>query len=213
MVDEFIQQVVDWISLAGPVSVYLIFTIIAYLENVVPPLPGDVLVAFGGYLAAEGVIGLFPIWGLTVVASVAGFMNMFWIGNKLENQISANRRDHILLRFINYDYIRIGRFWMSKYGQWVVVSNRFLAGTRSVISLTAGMSHLSVWKTVVNSLISSMLWNGLLIGAGWLIKENWQVIGSYLSTYGKLILASIAVFAAVLFYKQWRRRNKRSKKK
>jgi membrane protein DedA with SNARE-associated domain len=213
MVDELIQQVVDWISLAGPVGVYLIFTIIAYLENVVPPLPGDVLVAFSGYLAAEGLIGLFPIWGLTVLASVVGFMNMYWIGYKLENQISANRHDHLLLRFINYDYIRIGRLWMSKYGQWVVVANRFLAGTRSVISLTAGMSRLDVWKTVVNSLVSSMLWNGLLIGAGWVIKENWQIIGSYLSTYGKVILLAISVLIVVVLIKRWRLRKERMKKK
>jgi membrane protein DedA with SNARE-associated domain len=212
MVDELIQQVVDWVSLAGPLGVYLIFTLIAYLENVVPPLPGDVLVAFSGYLAAEGLIGLFPIWGLTVLASVFGFMNMYWIGNKLESQITANRHDHILLRFINYDYIRIGQRWMNKYGQWVVVANRFLAGTRSVISLTAGMAHLNLWKTVLNSLISSMLWNGILIGAGWVIKENWQVIGSYLSAYGKVILIGISIFIGVVYFVRFKSKNKRAKK-
>lgn len=196
MADQLIQSVVDWVSLVGPLGVYLVFTSIAYLENILPPLPGDVLVAFSGYLAAEGLIGIFPIWILTVIASVVGFMNMFWLGQKLENQIAANKHDHILLKFINYRYIRIAKIWMYKYGQWVVIGNRFLAGTRSVISLTAGISHLKLIPTITSSIISSALWNALLIGAGWLVKENWLVIGQYLSTYGKVIL--IAIFILIL---------------
>ncbi len=197
MLDQVVQAVVDWVSLVGPIGVYLVFTTIAYLENILPPVPGDVLVAFSGYLAAEGLIGLFPIWSLTVTASVIGFMNMYWLGYKLEKQISANRHEHILLKFFNYRYIRIAKIWMTKYGQWVIVGNRFLAGTRSVISLTAGLSHLNIPQTVISSLISSMLWNALLIGSGWFVKENWAVIGDYLSTYGKIILIGIAILISV----------------
>jgi len=193
MVDQVVQSVVDWVAMVGPVGVYIVFTSIAYLENVLPPVPGDVLVAFSGYLAAEGLIGIFPIWALTVIASVVGFMNMYWIGQKLEGQISGNRHNHFLLKFINYKYIRTGKLWMNRYGQWVVVANRFLAGTRSVISLTAGMSHLNIGYTVMNSFISSALWNAILIGAGWVVQENWQIIGEYLSAYGKVILIGIAI--------------------
>ncbi len=193
MVDQVVQSVVEWVTMVGPFGVYLVFTTIAYLENILPPVPGDVLVAFSGYLAAEGLIGIFPIWFLTVLASVVGFMNMFWLGQKLENQISANRHDHILLKFFNYKYIRIAKLWMHKYGLWVIVGNRFLAGTRSVISLTAGISHLNIPKTIISSLVSSALWNALLIGAGWFVKENWLIIGDYLSAYGKIILIGIAI--------------------
>lgn len=212
MVDQVIQSVVDWVTMVGPMGVYLVFTLIAYAENILPPVPGDVLVAFSGYLAAEGLIGLFPIWILTVLASVIGFMNMYWIGQKLETQISANRHDHIFLKFINYKYFRKGRVWMSKYGQWVIISNRFLAGTRSVISLTAGMSRLKILPTIVSSLISSMLWNALLIGAGWLVKENWKIIGEYLSAYGKVILVGItvAILARYLWVK-WHRKKPQEK--
>lgn len=212
MVDQVIQSVVDWVTMVGPMGVYLVFTLIAYAENILPPVPGDVLVAFSGYLAAEGLVGLFPIWILTVLASVIGFMNMYWIGQKLETQISANRHDHIFLKFINYKYFRKGRVWMSKYGQWVIISNRFLAGTRSVISLTAGMSRLKILPTIVSSLISSMLWNALLIGAGWLVKENWKIIGEYLSAYGKVILVGItvAILARYLWVK-WHRKKPQEK--
>lgn len=207
MVDQVIQSIVDWISIVPSLGIYAIFFVIAYLENVLPPVPGDILIAFAGYLAADGLIGLFPIWSLTVVASVIGFMNMYWFGYKLGSQIDSNREEHFLLRFINYRYFRKGKIWMYRYGQWVVVANRFLAGTRSVISMTAGMSHLNIKLTIVNSLISSALWNAALLGLGWFIRDNWMVIGEYLSGYGKVIMICIGLVVLARFF--WLKRVKR----
>lgn len=207
MVDQVIQSIVEWISIVPPLGIYLIFFAVAYLENVLPPVPGDVLIAFAGYLAADGLIELFPIWSITVIASVIGFMNMYWFGYKLGSQIDNNREGHFLLRFINYRYFRKGKIWMYRYGQWVVVANRFLAGTRSVISMTAGMSHLNVKLTIVNSLISSALWNAALLGLGWFIRDNWMVIGEYLSGYGKVIMICIGLVVLARFF--WLKRVRR----
>lgn len=208
MADQIIQSVIDWINLVPPVGIYLIFFGIAYIENLIPPMPGDVLVAFGGYLAAEGIIGLFPVLSLTIIASVAGFMTMYWLGLKWGEQIENNRDSHFILRFIDYKYFTRGKKWMKRWGQGIVIANRFLAGTRSVISLTAGMSHLKVWPTVLSSLLSSALWNSLLIAMGWIIRDNWQIIGEYLSNYGKIILVLIILFFISRLY--YSRRKKRS---
>jgi membrane protein DedA with SNARE-associated domain len=206
MADQIVQNIVEWISVVPPAGVYLIFFGIAYIENLIPPMPGDVIVAFGGYLAAEGVIGLFPVWSLTVVASVAGFMTMYWLGHRWGAQIEENRDGHFLLRFIDYKYFTRGKKWMNRWGQGVVVANRFLAGTRSVISLTAGMSNLRITRTILSSLVSSVLWNTLLLAMGWVIRDNWKIIGDYLSNYGKVILALIALFIGVRAYFFYRRK-------
>lgn len=200
MADQIVQSIVEWISIMPPAGVYLIFLGIAYIENLIPPMPGDVIVAFGGYLAAEGVIELFPVWSLTIIASVAGFMTMYWLGHRWGSQIEENRESHFILRFIDYKYFARGKKWMNRWGQGVVIANRFLAGTRSVISLTAGMSHLNITPTILSSLVSSILWNSLLLGMGWVIRDNWQVIGGYLSNYGMIILGLIVLFIAMKAY-------------
>lgn len=200
MADQIIQSIVEWISMVPPLGIYLILFGIAYIENLIPPMPGDVIVAFGGYLAAEGVIAIVPLWSSTVIASVFGFMTMYWLGHKWGVQIEENKNDHLLLRFVDYKYFKRGKKWMGRWGQGVILANRFLAGTRSVISLTAGMSHLHLIRTIVNSMISSMLWNALLIGMGWVIRDNWKIIGEYLSNYGKIILLLIVVVVSVKLY-------------
>ena len=199
MSDQIIQSVVDWVDGLPVISVYIIFLSIAYLENLIPPMPGDVLVAFSGYLAAEGILSIYPVWILTTVASVFGFMTMYWLGGRWSYDISHQTKDHWLLKFFDYSYFENGKKWMDKYGQGVIIANRFLAGTRSIISLTAGFYKINPRRTVISSFVSSAIWNTLLIVFGWVVKSNWQSIQYYLTSYSKIILIaiSIAVFLKV----------------
>lgn len=196
MFNDLTQFLVDWIQTQPILLIYFYFALIAYLENVIPPVPGDILVAFAGYLVAETVIGFIPVYILTTVASVLGFYHVYYLGHIWGKGIEAGNEQHWLLKYLDIQYIDKGKLWMTRYGQGVVLANRFLAGTRSIIALVAGMTPLKLTPTLVSSLISSLLWNGILIGAGWLIHENWQLIGEYLSNYGKFILGLIIVYVA-----------------
>ncbi len=203
--ESFFQNLIEWIQTLSPLSIYAVFAIIAYTENVVPPIPGDLLVAFGGYLAAEYIIGFTGLWAITTVASVIGFMNMYAIGFYFGDKIEAQRKSFWLMKFIDVKYFDRGKRWMHKYGQLVILANRFLAGTRSVISLTAGLTKTKIYPTVLNSTLSSFLWNGILLWMGWLVHENWQIIGHYLNVYGTVILILIGVLIIVRLLYVWRK--------
>lgn len=214
MVEQFTQELVQWIQALPPISIYLVFFLVAYFENIIPPVPGDVLVAFGGYLAAESVIELTPVFVLTTIASVFGFMTMYWLGSRWGVQIEEQKERFWLMRFIPLKYMRKVRDWMGRWGIGVIMANRFLAGTRSVISLTAGISHTPLLGTIAGSTISSLLWNAILIGFGWIVHENWQVIGNYLSIYGWVILALLTIIIAIrLLMSYYRKKNDIDNKK
>jgi membrane protein DedA with SNARE-associated domain len=193
MLEQYTQDLVHWIQALPPISIYLVFLVIAYTENILPPIPGDLLVAFGGYLAAESIISGWIVLLITTVASVAGFMTMYWLGSYWGIGIQQQKKEFWLTRFISLRYINKVRNWMRRWGQGVIVANRFLAGTRSVISLTAGISHTPIFPTVVSSTVSSILWNAILLGFGWIVHENWQIIGDYLSVYGRIVLVLLGV--------------------
>ncbi len=72
--EVYIDQAVNWILTLSPVSIYSIFLLVAYAENVLPPVPGDLLIVFGGYLAAEQIISFNGLLLITTCASVIGFM-------------------------------------------------------------------------------------------------------------------------------------------
>lgn len=207
MIEQFTQDIIQWIKVLPQPSIYLVFFLVAYFENIIPPVPGDVLVAFGGYLAAESAIELFPVLMLTTIASVIGFMTMYWLGSHWGDKVQ-NEQKIWLIRFIPLEYVNRVQEWMSRWGQGVILANRFLAGTRSVISLTAGLSHTRVSYTIISSAVSSVLWNSILLGFGWIVHENWQVIGEYLSIYGWIILSLIVLFIALKFSIRYFRKNK-----
>lgn len=212
--EEYTLYLVEWISSLSPMSIYLIFCLVAYLENVIPSVPGDILIVFGGYLAAEQVIEFMPILLGTTFTSVLGFMSMYAIGAHFGDQIEVQRKRFWMMRFFDIKYFDKAKRWMNRWGQRVILANRFLAGTRSVISLTAGMTKTNLYPTIISSTISSLLWNTLLIGLGWIVHENWQVIGGYLNLYGWIIISMlIIIIGGWVFYRRFWKREKELKNK
>jgi membrane protein DedA with SNARE-associated domain len=201
MLEAFTLEVVELVRQAPLWSVYLIFFLIAYTENVIPPIPGDVLVAFAGYLAAEGVLRFDLLLIGSTVASVAGFMSMHAIGSRWGDGINERKQFHWMFKYISFTYADRARRWMNRWGIRVILANRFLAGTRSVIALMSGISHVPIRTAVWSSAVSALLWNALLLGAGWVIRENWEQIGVVLNRYGQGVLFVVILLIA---YKIWR---------
>lgn len=201
--EVYLDEIIEWIFTLSAMSIYSIFFLVAYLENVIPPIPGDLLVAFGGYLAAEQMVGFTNLLILTTIASVLGFMTMYGIGSFWGYRIDEHRDKFWLMRIIDVKYFDRGKRWMQKWGQWAIITNRFLAGTRSVIALTAGIYRTKVNYTIISATVSSFLWNTILLGFGWLVHENWHVIGDYLGIYGWIILILIVIAVIARFAYMW----------
>ena len=195
--ETFILDTVDFIESLDRAQVYAVLVFIAYVENVIPPIPGDVLVAFGGYLAAEGILAAFPLLAFTTAASVAGFMTAYAVGQVWGARLPEPDRFKWPGRLIDGRVVVRATRWMRRWGLWVVVANRFLAGTRSVIALSAGLSGTGAARTALASTISSLLWNSILIVIGWVVRENWALAGSILNTYGQVVLALLALLIAL----------------
>jgi len=183
-----LEHVVRWIESLDSFSIYLIFGVIAYVENILPPIPGDLLVAFGGYLVASGLISFMPVLTITTVASVFGFMSMYAFGAYFGDKMERYRDNFWLTRLMDIKYFDRGKKWMEKWGQKVILANRFLAGTRSVIAIIAGLTKTKIPSTVMSSMASSLFWNSILLFFGWFVHENWEVIGYFLNIYGWTVL-------------------------
>ena len=213
MIEEFVLGLVETIRAMPALHVYLVFVGIAYLENVLPPIPGDVLIVFGGYLAVEGIVDFTTLLLLTTAGSVIGFMNMYYFGYKVGDEIRINRGKFKFLKYFDDKYMDKVEIWMHRWGQGVILANRFLAGTRSIISITAGMTRTKISSTVVFATISAFAWNLVLIIIGWYIAENWQSIQYYLNIYGTSVLALIVIFFIARFgFKYYQKVQQRKKK-
>lgn len=195
-----VDSLVEWLLQIPVWQLYTVFFLVAYLENIVPPIPGDVLLAFAGYLIALDSVNTITIWSGSTIFSVLGFMNVFYVGNKW-NEINKKAFPWSVITKLYSrkleDSVRRG---MRKWGYTIIFVNRFLAGTRTIISLVAGMSGMVTWKVLLLSAFSSASWNALLLYLGYTVGENWAVVGDYLAEYAKWIIILVAFVLAGRYF-------------
>lgn len=190
-----IDYAVEIMQGLSPVGILAFAFFIAFLENIFPPSPSDMLLVFCGTLAGVGAVNA-PL--LVFVASAGGcfgFLAMYWLGYRYGNRALESR----LMRFIPRTSILKAERWFAKYGYWLILANRFLSGTRAVISLFAGISRLNLPKTLTLTFAGTVAWNILLVVGGYFLGDRWRVLGEYLSLYGWIILIALAVIAAAWF--------------
>lgn len=204
--EELVPEIIEWVEIQPVWSIYFILFFVAYLENVFPPIPGDVMAVFGGYLITEGVMNFSGLLIVTTLGSVLGFMNLYYLGYLAGDHIRSRNGNVWFLRFLNPSHLDTTERWMMRWGQGVVVINRFLTGARSIISIVAGMSRLNPTRTTVFATIGAAVWNMILIAGGWFIGDNWQIIRQYLNVYGQfiisLILVGLSIRIAIYYYRK-----------
>jgi membrane protein DedA with SNARE-associated domain len=166
---------------------------VSYTENVVPPIPGDMFVVFGGYMVGAGSLNIYLVILVSTLGGAAGFMTMYAIGHRIGHVVLVPKR----YRWLPENRIKRVRQLLADWGFGLVVANRFLSGLRSVISLTVGMAHMNVGRTAVFSTVSALVWTALLALVGYFLGENWEAVQVYLRNYGWFITALIVVFVVI----------------
>jgi membrane protein DedA with SNARE-associated domain len=189
-----LEDLVQYLQTLSPLLIYLAVFSIAFVENIFPPFPSDVVIVFAGSLISLGQVGFVEILLLSTVGSTVGFIVMYKIGDWFGDNILEQGK----IKFIPVDSVRKVEAWFVKYGYWIIVANRFLAGTRAVVSFFAGMSELDLLKTTALSFFSALLWNAILVSAGLYLGKHWERIGYYLGTYSQVV-TGILVLVAIFF--------------
>lgn len=178
-------------------GLYLLFIVFffAFLENVFPPSPSDAIILFAGTLVNLRNVDFLSLWVFATLGSVVGFLTMFAIGVSFDRKVIEAGK----LRYIKYETVLKVERWFQKWGYWLIVINRFLSGTRAVISFFAGMSLLKVRKTTILCAISAGAWNFILIFLGYKFSQNWKEIYAKLENYGYYFLGLVVVIAIVIW--------------
>ncbi|MCB0282100.1 MAG: DedA family protein [Calditrichae bacterium] len=193
---EYIETLISHVD---PFIAYLILFSSAFIENTFPPIPGDTVTVIGAYLITTGKLSFTGVWISTTLGSVLGFFTMYLFGFKFGRSFIKNKKRE---KIFGLDRMKKTEIWFYKYGYGIIFANRFLSGTRSVISLFAGIFKLN-WMAVLGlATLSAMIWNGLLMWAGYALGVNWHKIIAVINNYNKyMIIITLLVVAGFLVNK------------
>jgi len=188
------EDILTKIATFPPFWIYITLFFFAFVENVFPPSPSDVLLVVGGTLIGTGAISFILALAIATLGSITGFMLMFYIGSTVDKKLIHSGR----FKHIPVDSIEKVEKWFRKYGYFIIVANRFMPGTRAVISFFAGMSNLEPKKTTLLCFVSALVWNAIMLYLGFIFGNNVSKVDEYLTTYTNIVIA--VTVAVILFF-------------
>ena len=203
---ETLEELVESVSAIDPRLAYLILLVSAFLENVIPPVPGDMVVVFSAYLVGRGALEWWPVYLATCAGGTVGFTTMYLVGLRQGRAFLIRGEGRLRRRWFSTATLERAETWLERYGPWLILANRFLSGIRSVIALSAGVGGMN-WRIVAGlGLVSMAIWNGLLLYAGLLLGKNWTLVLDLLQTYNRIWLILLSLVALYLLWRWWRAR-------
>jgi len=195
MLESVAQWVINVISTLGYPGIILTMAI----ESALIPLPSEIIMPFSGFLASTG------RFDLNLVALSGALGNV--VGSLVAYGIGFYGHEKLVRRFIR----RFGKWilvsekeldetekLLHKFKDLVVLGSRVIPGIRTVISLPCGFAKLPLGRFIVLTFFGSLIWSYFLAWIGFVLGQNWRIIGPYFHKADALVVGLIIL--AVVWY-------------
>jgi len=159
----------------------ILFAVIFWETGVViwPFLPGDSLLFAAGSIAAlpNSPLRLGLLFPLLSSAAILGDTVNYWVGHWFGPK--AFNRDG---RFLKKKYLDKTTAFYDKYGAQTIVLARFVPIVRTFAPFVAGIGRMPYRRFIFFNVAGAILWNFLLLGAGYLfgglktVKNNFSLV-------------------------------------
>lgn len=187
------EGILFYLTSQQAVTIYFVVFISAFIENIFPPFPGDIITLVGAFLAGYGELGYIPLFIFVVAGGMSGAMLLYYLGRTKGRSF-----------FIKYDrsYLKVDNLhriesWFKKWGFLVLLLSRFIAGFRSVVAISAGIGGVPTSRMTLFTLISFCLWNTFLIGGMFLLRSNWQELVGFIGSYNTAVIIISALVITI----------------
>ena len=202
MTDMIIQTITD----LGYLGIFLVML----AESLFPPIPSELVIPFAGFAAANGDLNLFGVLATATFGAVVGMLPWYFAGRVfgLERVRWLADKFGRFMAF-NADEIDIAVGFFKRFGPIIVLFGRLMPIIRTLISIPAGLSRMSLPVFLLASTTGALIWNTILTLAGYLLHEHYEMVEVILDplSYGVLALVVLLYLLKVITWKPSRPRD------
>ncbi|MBD8063207.1 DedA family protein [Oceanitalea stevensii] len=159
------------------------------LENLFPPIPSEVILPLAGFTSSQGELSLVGVILWTILGSVVGALTLYGLGAALG--IRRLKAIAERLPLVDAGDIEDTERWFDRHGTKAVFFGRMLPIFRSLISIPAGIERMPLPVFLGLTTAGSAIWNTVLVGAGYLLGENWHVVERYTGILQWVVIAGV----------------------
>lgn len=177
------------------------------VESVFPPIPSEVVLPLAGYLVATGELSFPLVLAAATLGSVAGAQILYELARHGGRPFVQRwgLRVHV-----GPQELARAEVWFQRRGALIVLFGRCIPGARSLVSLPAGLLHMPRPLYFALTVAGSLVWNSLLVGAGWLLGEEWEQVSDVIGALSKPLLGvllTLLMGSGLLWWRHHRRRS------
>lgn len=185
----------DWVRQLIEQSGYLGVAFLMFAETVFPPIPSEVIMSLAGLQAAKGEMSLVGV----IVCGTFGAMlgNTFWY--LLARALGLDRFKPLIDRFgrwltMDWAEVQRGEKWFRSHGAVFVFFGRLLPTIRSLVSIPAGLLHMSLSRFLIWSTLGTLGWTSLLAVAGYVLGQRYEMVDHYIGPLSTAIIILLALW-------------------
>jgi membrane protein DedA with SNARE-associated domain len=207
VLDNLFAAIASWIIAAVETGGYVAVGGLTLLENLIPPIPSELILPAAGFLVRQGALSFAWVVVAATVGSLAGALILYELGRWLgEQRVRELARSHGRWLALGEGDVDRARGWFERHGNEAVLICRLIPAMRSIISIPAGLVGMPRDRFVLYTTLGSGLWNAALVGAGWLLADQWERITPYLDV---LQWGTLLVLVAWAGWSLWHRSDRR----
>ena len=198
MLDGFL----DWVTHLPAGPTYFVLAVLSALENVFPPVPADVAVALGAFLAQRGEV---VAWVLGVVCWSANQASATLVYLFARAKGPAFLEHGLGRRLLPAEAMQALKQASDRYGVFGIFFSRFLPGLRAGVLPFAGALGLSPLRALVPAGVATALWYFFLIEAGLVLGKSLPAVRQLVDDVSRTLSVVGLVLAGLLAFWLWRR--------
>ena len=174
---------------------YWVVAVAVFLNNLGLPVPGDMTVFGGGFLAQKG---MFSVWGVVAVGGAACFMGCngsYWLGRKY---------GHSLLMRIPWMRMTPKRTeqmnnFFTHYGPKAVFFARFVALLHPVTGFLAGVVETPIRPFLFYNFAGSIAYALIYAFGGYFLGQKWGAFQTWLGPFALNTVLFVVVIVVLWF--------------
>ncbi len=187
---NWVLSVIDTIGYAG-------VAFMVALENVFPPIPSEVVLPAAGFAAGQGNANVIGMMVAATIGSVIGA----WILYLVSSAIGPVRIHAFVVRYGRWFGIKAqdldrSEKWFDDHANTAVLICRCVPLIRSLVSIPAGFRRMDPLRFTVYTAVGSLVWNVVLVGAGYGLGDQWEKVGGYIDVIQYVVVIAILAFVS-----------------
>lgn len=186
---SFVDALIPWVTRILTAGGGWALGAVMFAENVFPPIPSEAVLPLAGFLVGQGTLGLPVALAVSTAGSLLGALFLYAVGRWGGRPLVY--RWHRVLR-VDEQQLDRADAWFDHYGPRLVFWCRMVPLARSVVSIPAGASEMSMTRFCLLTTAGSLLWNAVLIGSGMALGRNWEAVSRTVGTYSNIVLIALA---------------------